>query len=87
MAENSRDIYKSSNGDAWTLVRSGDRVFVRHQANVPSGGAITDAEITDFLSAGGMGPEKQALLRLIATLVYPTEGSSDRDDVTRTSAS
>lgn len=85
MVENSRAFYKSSNGDAWTLVKIGERVCVRHSANVPSGGAITDAEVADFLKAGGMGAEKQALLDLIGTLVIPSD-DSDRDDVTRTSA-
>lgn len=69
MTQNSRDIYNSSNGDRWTLMRIGERVVVRHRANEPSGGAITDVELLDFLRAGGLGPEKQGLLRLIGTLV------------------
>lgn len=66
---NSRDIYKSSNGDCWTLVRIGERIMVRHWANEPSGGAITDADLLDFLRTSGLGPEKQSLVRLIGTLV------------------
>ena len=29
---------------------------------------MTDSEIADFLAQGGLGPEKQELLRLIGTL-------------------
>ena len=74
MTQNSRDIYKSSNGDRWTLVRIDERVVVRHRANEPSGGTISDAELLDFLRAGGLGPEKQSLVRLIGTLV---DGEAD----------
>jgi hypothetical protein len=73
MTQNSREIYRSPNGDHWSLVRIEDRVIVRHQSNVPSGGSTTDAEIADFLGTGGLGPEKQALLRMIGTLVNDIE--------------
>ncbi|QIG96303.1 hypothetical protein [Bradyrhizobium sp. 6(2017)] len=64
-----REIYQSPNGDRWTLCREDDgRVFVLHEANLPSGGASAQIEISDFLSHGKAGPEQQALLRLIATL-------------------
>lgn len=69
MPENIREIYQSPNGDVWTLVRIDDRVLVRHQANMPSGGTATDSELIDFLKADGLGPEKQELLQLIGTLV------------------
>lgn len=69
MTQNSRDIYKNSNGDRWTLVRIDERVVVRHRANEPSGGTISDAELLDFLRAEGLGPEKQSLVQLIGTLV------------------
>jgi hypothetical protein len=46
-----------------------DRVFVRHEPNLPSGGQAADIEIGAFLIASGNGPEKQELLRLIGTLV------------------
>jgi hypothetical protein len=73
----SRQLYQSSNGDRWLLVRdpSTGRVFVRHEPNVPSGGQVTDAEIGNFLSQGGAGPEKQELLRLIGTLAKDPEMS------------
>ena len=69
MTKDSRELYRSPNGDVWSLVRIGDRFMVRHQGNVPSGGTSTDVELIDFLRAGGLGPEKQELLRLIDTLV------------------
>ncbi len=64
-----RKLYSSPNGDRWYLIRepSGD-VFVRHEANVASGGHVAHIEIADFLSQG-RGPEQQELLRLIGTLV------------------
>jgi hypothetical protein len=71
----SRQLYQSSNGDRWLLVRdpATSRVYVRHEANLPSGGQVTDAEIGEFLSRGGTGPEEQELLRLIGSLVEDAE--------------
>jgi hypothetical protein len=71
----SRQLYRSSNGDRWLLVRdpAAGRVFVRHEANLASGGQITDAEIGNFLTEGGTGPEKQELLRLIGSPVKDAE--------------
>ncbi len=61
-----KDLYRSANGDRWLLVRDdAGRVFIRHEANAPSGGTVTDTEVGEFLSRGGLGPEKQELLRLI----------------------
>ena len=64
-------MYRSPNGDRWLLARNPQtgRVFVRHEANLASGGQVTDTEVGNFLSQGGTGPEKQELLRLIGTLV------------------
>ena len=66
-----RKLYDSANGDSWYLVHDPANacVFVRHQANLPSGGTVSDIDIGTFLSRGGHGPEKQELLRLIGTLV------------------
>ena len=61
-------IYRSSNGDCWYLMEdkaSGLR-SVRHQANGPSGGAITDIVLDDFLSVNGSGPEFVHLRRILA---------------------
>jgi hypothetical protein len=57
--------------DRWLLARDPDtdRVFIRHEPNLPSGGQVADIEIGAFLIATGNGPEKQELLRLIGTLV------------------
>jgi hypothetical protein len=51
-----KHLYTSPNGDAWFLARDLDTglAFVRHQANIPSGGHVTDIEIGAFLS----GPPK-----------------------------
>ncbi|WP_114949060.1 hypothetical protein [Microvirga calopogonii] len=64
-----RKLYESSSGDRWFLI--GDpsgSVFVRHEANVASGGHVDHEDIVSFLSRGE-GPEQQELLRLIGTLV------------------
>lgn len=42
--------------------------FVIHKPNGPSGGQLSHVDLANFLSRGN-GPEQQALLRLIATLV------------------
>ena len=64
-----RDLYRSANGDRWLLIRDDTGgAFVRHEANLASGGTVTDSEIGDFLSQDGLGPEKQELLRLIGSL-------------------
>jgi hypothetical protein len=51
MAMKCDHIYTSSNGDTWHLIRdpqSGSEI-VRHQANLSSGGKITDIDVTIFL--------------------------------------
>src|SRR5258707_6318 len=65
-----RELYRSSNGDRWHLVRETDsgRVLIKHQPNTASGGRTSYVEIAEFLT-GGHGPEHQALLELIGTLV------------------
>jgi hypothetical protein len=64
-----RKLFESPTGDRWYLIRdpSGE-VFIRHEANVASGGNVDHIEIGAFLS-NGRGPEHQELLRLIGTLV------------------
>jgi hypothetical protein len=46
------ELYRSPNGDTWFLGRdpATGAAFVRHEANVPSGGQMTDIEIGAFLS-------------------------------------
>jgi hypothetical protein len=64
-----KELYRSANGDRWCLIRDDSgRVSVRHEANPASGGTVTDWDVVDFLSLGGLGPEKQELLRLIGSL-------------------
>jgi hypothetical protein len=67
-----RELYTSPNGDRWLPKRdpATGNVFVRHEANLPSGGKRTDIDIGAFLSEGQQNPEHQALLRLIGTLVF-----------------
>ena len=59
-----REIYHSTNGDRWLLAldSDADRVFVRHEPNLPSGRQVVDIEIGAFLIAAGNGPEKQELV-------------------------
>jgi hypothetical protein len=42
-----------------------DRVFVQHQANLPSGGHVTEIEISRFLGLNAAGPEHDASRRLV----------------------
>jgi hypothetical protein len=46
-----RQLYRSPNGDTWFLARdpATGSAFVRHQANAPSGGHVTDIELGAFL--------------------------------------
>ena len=80
MAAYTRELYYSPNGDRWYLARDpgSGRLFIKHEANLPSGGHVADIEIGAFLSQG-KGPEHQELLRLIGTLVDETaDARSDR---------
>jgi hypothetical protein len=42
-----REIYHSANGDRWLLALDfdTDRVFVRHEPNLPSAGQVADIDI------------------------------------------
>jgi hypothetical protein len=73
-----REIYHIANADRWFLAvdSDADRVFVRHEPNLPSGGQVADIEIGAFLIGAGSGPEKQQLLRLIGTLVRSPNATS-----------
>lgn len=67
---NRRELYRSPGGDSWFLAREPEngRAFVIHQPSAPSGARLSHIELGDFLRTG-TGPEQQALLRLIGTLV------------------
>jgi hypothetical protein len=68
--ETYKEIYLSENGDRWLLCRDDrGRVYIQHRANLSSGGKQTSIEIGDFLSTGRAGPEHQALIRMIGSLV------------------
>ena len=66
-----RELYRSPNGDSWFLARepANGYAFIIHQPNAPSGGRLTPIDLASFLANGANGPEHQALLRLIGTLV------------------
>jgi len=67
MAVSVTEIYRSSNGDCWRLIRYPDsgHSFVRHEPNPASGGRTTDTDVDEFLSVDGAGPEYAALRRLL----------------------
>ena len=71
MPLDTKELYRSANGDRWSLVRdpASGQVFVRHEPNAASGGRASDIAVGDLLVRGGHGPEHQELLRLIGTLV------------------
>ena len=77
MSVKTRELYSSPNGDRWLLCRDteNERVFVRHEPNVPSGGQPSDCDIGTFLNRGPLNPEHQALLRLIGSMV---DGSAEK---------
>ena len=66
-----RELYRSPNGDTWYLGRepADGSAFIIHQPNGPSGGRRSHVKIATFLANDAKGPEHQALLRLIGTLV------------------
>ena len=68
MAVTTKAFFESSNGDVWLLARDPvtGRVFIQHQANLPSGGHLSEIEVSRFLAADATGPEHQALRRLIS---------------------
>jgi hypothetical protein len=76
-----RQLYRSPNGDSWFFARDpvAGSAFVRHQANVPSGGRVTDIELGAFLS-GPRNPEHEALLRLIGASILNPRGAEADDE-------
>jgi hypothetical protein len=76
-----RQLYRSPNGDRWFLARDPamGAAFVRHQANAPSGGQVTDIELGAFLS-GPRNPEHEALLRLIGASILGPHGAEANDE-------
>ena len=80
MSPEMRRLYRSPSGDTWFLARDAATglAFVRHEANAPSGGHVTEIAIGDFLSVP-QHPEQEALLRLIGTLVPAAPGTKPGD--------
>jgi hypothetical protein len=67
MAIAAREIYASSNGDRWFVGADSEtgRVFVKHAANIPSGGHTTFFDIEAFLNGPPDSPEHQALIQRV----------------------
>jgi len=67
MSVTAEHIYTSSNGDSWHLIREpqSGRAVVRHEANLSSGGKITETDVATFLRQAGSGPEFAALRNLL----------------------
>src|SRR3954453_23250693 len=64
-----KELYNAPNGDRWALCRDqAGRLVVSHQPNEASGGQASETEVNFFLSAGGQGPEYQALREALADL-------------------
>jgi hypothetical protein len=64
-------FYRSPNGDRWSLVgRSDGSVGVRHKANAPAGGRITEIGLAAFLACDGDGPEHHILASLVSTMPH-----------------
>jgi hypothetical protein len=71
MQEHLREFAASSNGDRWFIGQDEETgsAYVLHQANRPSGGAVSHFELAAFLGCTNPeAPERQALLRLIGSL-------------------
>jgi hypothetical protein len=64
-----RELYRSANGDRWSLIRDDGKVQVLHEPNAASGGRPSRLEVGDFLVRDAHGPQRAELLRLIGTLV------------------
>jgi hypothetical protein len=77
MEQAAEEIYRSSNGDRWMLIRDGSPLLVRHEANPSSGGQVTGTDA--FLSVAGAGPEFAALRRLLSNPADPTTASQFPD--------
>src|ERR1700757_2561635 len=79
--EETRQLYRSPNGDTWFLARdpATGSAFVRHQANAPSGGQVTNIDLAAFLSGPG-SPEHEALLRLIGASIFNPRGAAADDE-------
>jgi hypothetical protein len=73
------ELYRSSNGDRWQLVREADpaSMVVRHIPNPSSGGCTTETAVAHFLSVNGPRPEYAALRRILASFEDGRLGPTD----------
>jgi hypothetical protein len=70
MAQPIRELYRSANGDRWSLIRDdGEIQVVLHEPNLASGGQPSRHEGRDFLALDAHGPQHAEVLRLIGTLL------------------
>jgi hypothetical protein len=79
MAQRIRELYRSANGDRWSLIRDDGKVQVLHEPNAASGGRPSRLEVGDFLVRDAHGPQHAELLRLIGTLVDEADGAGIAD--------
>jgi hypothetical protein len=72
-------LYRSPNGDTWSLEEAprGELIVV-HIANPSSGGHRTATPAAEFLEHGGGGPEYQALRRELDMRSTMDETSMDK---------
>lgn len=59
-------IYSSSNGDHWVYLPDEKPPAVEHLANLASGGRVSRQSVEEFLLPDRMGPEHQALRKILA---------------------
>ena len=71
MPQAARELYRSANGDRWSLVLDDavGRPQVLHEPNPASGGQASRIEIGDFLIRDAPGPQHAELLCLIGSLI------------------
>lgn len=74
-----RELYRSPQGDCWSLAcdPANGAAFVLHEPNASPGGGASRIAIGAFLRTDANGPEHQALLRLIGSLVEDTASPDD----------
>jgi hypothetical protein len=60
MTQPIRELYRSANGDRWSLIREDGRIQVLHEPNAASGCRPSRLEIGDFLARDAHGPDRNA---------------------------
>jgi hypothetical protein len=72
MAQSAEEIYRSSSGDHWTLIRDTGSgcLLVRHEPNLSSSGRVTGADVDESLRAAGRGrlPSNSGRTAFVAAL-------------------